>query len=176
MAQVDLLLLFIPPRPWDAFPPSSPCRPILTHQRHTKHQAGCAPFHLPWGQGWGRGVLQPPCVAGRLVGTSWGCQRLHLPLAGGAEQGRRAACQARRGQDETLSMMPLIWHPREPARAQAGRSRQGSRQAACTEAVRQYPGCPLPGAGAEADRIITAAIWAHRLVPLPFAFCIMDRL
>lgn len=28
----------------------------------------------------------------------------------------------------------------------------------------------------EADRIITAPIWAHWLVPLPFAFCIMDRL
>ena len=66
--------------------------------------------------------------------------------------------------------MPPTQHPRERACARAGGSRQGSRQLGSTMAALS------PELGAEADRIITVAIWAHQLVPLPFAFCIMDRL
>lgn len=144
------------------------------------HGAPSSPISSAMGTGLGKGCPAAPLgsweAGGHILALSKALLACALAPAVGTEQGRRAACWARRGQDETLSMMPLIWHPQEPARAQAGRSRQGSRQAVCAEAAQQHPGCPLPGVGAEADRIITAAIWAHRLVPLPFAFCIMDRL
>lgn len=57
-----------------------------------------------------------------------------------------------------------------PAGMEAGKQAGSSPRQLCSTL-----GSPLPGAG-EADRIITAAIWAHGLIPLPFAFCIMDRL
>lgn len=62
---------------------------------------------------------------------------------------------------------------------QAGAGKEASRQHAPRQLRSTLAALSLgsePELGTEADRIITAAIWAHRLVPLPFAFCIMDRL
>lgn len=90
-------------------------------------------------------------------------------------QGRRAECWARRGQDETWSLMPPTWPLQQRACAQVGKE-AGKQAGSAPRRLCSTLGSPLPGAGREADRIITAAIWAHGLIPLPFAFCIMDRL
>lgn len=58
---------------------------------------------------------------------------------------------------------------------QAGAGKEAGRQRMARQLRSTLPALS-PEPGVEADRIITAAIWAHRLVPLPFAFCIMDRL
>lgn len=59
----------------------APCHPILMHQGCAEHQA--APLHPSQGRSWEGGVLQPPRMAGRLVGTSWGWQRLRPSLCAG---------------------------------------------------------------------------------------------
>lgn len=165
--------------------------PIPTQQGCLEHQA--APLHLPQGRGWGGVVLRPPQMAGRLVGMSCGWQGLRPSLCAGLaavglclpvpllrqwEQGRAGELHVGHGEART----------RHGARCHQPGTRGSEhvpRQAAAgKEAGRQHPLRQLRSTlaalslepGAEADRIITVAIWAYQLVPLPFAFCIMDRL
>lgn len=134
---MDLLLPFIPPRPKEAFPPSSP-RSLTPHPDTAGMRRAPASPTSSLGKGLGKGCpAEPPQMSGRLVGMSWGWQglcpscctglaaaglSLPVPLLRRWDRGR-----AWRGRDETWSGMPLTWW--EQACGQAGRSRQGGRKA-----------------------------------------------
>lgn len=112
-------------------------------------------------------------ILGLVIHPPFPLHRPHLTHPPAAvlrvEQSRRAECWAWRGQDDTEPDATNV----APAAESTCPGREGGRQR--SEVLCSTLGSPLPGAG-EADRIITAAIWAHGLIPLPFAFCIMDRL
>lgn len=96
----------------------APCHPILMHQGCAEHQA--APLHPSQGRSWEGGVLQPPRMAGRLVGTSWGWQRLRPSLCAGL--GAAGLC----------SPVPLLrrWEWDRAGELHVGHRKAGTRQGA----------------------------------------------